>query len=239
MGMAFQLFQSITPYFFGKYSSTFTNKNQILDPVTTSIKLALLYYKPLYTKVSIDKNRVYLQEPKVYQGFVRWAYSDEAKDIHVLMSAIDNFLNWYNISDKRVRYICHRVICGLEKIMKCYEENEDKIVVIKNIQFNIDKIKRTTGELYELDEKDDDDSVTSSDSVLSTISLDDGKDTIYYDFFKNHWNDRELMIVYNMLKELETDCNEKKQSSIIRSIENMLRYKDSETHKFVNKLVKY
>ena len=98
------------------------------------------------------------------------------------------------------------------------------------------------GELYttkEIDEETLDKS--SSTSLLSTVSFfsKEEKQDIYSSYFQSHWNKREIKIIYNMLKELETDSNEKKQKSIIMSIEELLSYKDDETHKYITKLIQY
>jgi len=243
--MAFQFIKSLTPFFFDKYTSNNANKNQILDPISTSIKLSLLYYKPQYTRISIDKNRVYLQEPSFYQGIMRNAYGDEGGDIDILICSVENLLTWYNISDTKIRYICNRIINGLEKLNVCYKDNEKKKMVSRGISSFIEKIKREMGELYEPQTDNtttDTDSILSTDSadsIMTTVSLDDDKKGIYFDYFRNHWSELEILIVYNTLKELERDQNIKKQLSLIKSIEDILYYKDTETHKFIKKLVKY
>jgi hypothetical protein len=240
MDMAFKLLPSMTPYFLDKYAQEGNNKNQILDPISTSIKMALYYYKPLYTKLRITNNRIEFQEPSFYQWFIRTMNHDEGSDIHIAICSIENMLAWYPIADPRIRYICKRVICGFEKMIECYGPDDKK--VSKILTFFIDKIKREVGEMYtSQDDENDTDSIASyeSDKMIEVkISPDDPKN-VYVDYFQKHWNDREIMIIYTILRELEMDENAEKQKAMIKSVEDILKHKDSETYTFIKKLIKY
>jgi hypothetical protein len=237
--MALTFFKSSIPYFMENLASSLgysNDKNQILDPITTSVRLSLLIYKPMYTKIGINRNRVNFQEPNIFQGIMRKASGDQRTDIHILISSIKNLINWYNISDKRIRYICNKVIAGLDKLSKCYKEDEDTNLVSQTINFFIDEIKRELGELYIPNDDDSNKSDIDTDSIMSDRLI---ENNIYYEYFKKHWNEREIMIVYNQLKELEIDEKKEKRESIIESIENLLKYKDRETYKYMTSLTKY
>jgi len=250
MAMAFNILKNIAPFFIDNVVTSLgfhkNTKNQILDPITTSVKISLLLYKPLYTKLSINNNRVNFQEPTyILQGLTRRFNGDQRSDINILIQSIKNLLNWYNISDKKVRYICNGVINGLGKLSKCYgEEDENTNLVSQTIGFFIDKIRKDLGELYVPDTntetydstKEDKDSDDDNHSILSDKFM---ENNIYFEFFKNHWNEREISIIYSQLKELEIDDNDTKRQSIIESIEKFLSYKDDETYKYMISLTKY
>ena len=241
--MAFSFLKSVTPFFMDNIGYRFgfyTDKNQILDPITTAIRISLLAYKPLYTKINISDNRIYFQEPMVLiQGIRRNFNGDTGTDIHIMINSIKNLLLWYKRSDKRIRYIFDGVISGLEKLSQGYR-NIDKKYVSETIDLFIDKIKSELGDLHDsIDDNTDTESIHSNTDVESLLSDKLIENDIYYDYFKKHWNVREIMIIYNQLKELEIDENQKKRESIIQSIDNLLTYKDEETNKYITSLTKY
>ena len=47
----------------------------LLDPLSVIIKLAILGNKPIGTKVSIQNNILYLQEPGIFQALCRLIYN--------------------------------------------------------------------------------------------------------------------------------------------------------------------
>jgi hypothetical protein len=59
-------------------------KSKIIDPFSTIIRLSLISFKPVGTKLCIDHNRIYLQEPNVLQGTVRTIHGDQKDDLHNL-----------------------------------------------------------------------------------------------------------------------------------------------------------
>lgn len=225
MSSTFNLIKNITPYlnFISSLGFNSNNKNQIIDPFSTAIKICLLIYKPLYTKLSISENRIYFQEPNLYQGTRRTLNGDQGSDIYIIINSIENLLLWYKISDKNIRYICIEMIKGLEKISKCYHEEDDKKIISQTINFFIEKIQRK----LENNEEEEEIQTHTSDH------------NIYYDFFKKQWNEREIIIIFNQLQELDLDQNKDKQISLIKSIEEFLNYKDNETYKYINNLTKY
>ena len=242
--MAFTFIKNIAPFFVDNMASTlgiYTNdKNQILDPITTSVRLSLLLYKPLYTKLSIDNNRIYFHEPwliPIIQSVQRKITRDQRSDLHIIFLSIENLLHWYKISDKKIRFICDGVINGLEKLSKCYSQEKNTNFTSKAIDNEIDKLKRMLGEIRETSEDiESNNSECGTESILSDHLI---EDNINYEYFKSHWSEREISIIYNQLKELEYDDNKSKRESLIESIEHFLTHKDDNTHKYMINLTKY
>lgn len=238
--MAMNFIGGLTPFVIDKITTAIgwnnNDKNQILDPITTSVRICLLVYKPLYTKIGIDENRIWFHEPSIiplYQGVVRTYTKDQKSDINIIMTSIEKLLIWYKISDKKIRYLCDGLINGFEKLGKCYSKGDSGNMIIKHIDYFIEKTKRELGEIHETSE---DSNISDTDSILSDRLV---ENDVNYEFFKSHWNDRELTIIYNQLKELELDEDPEKRSSIINSIENFLSHKDKQTHKHIDSLTKY
>lgn len=231
----------LTPFVIDKVTSAIgwsnKDKNQILDPVTTSVRICLLLYKPLHTKLGIDQNRIWFHEPSewnpFYQGVIRTYSKDQKSDIVIITTSIQKLLLWYKISDKKIRYICEGLIKGLEKLKQCYTDGEKGNIITKHIKYFNDQIKQELGEIHDTSE---DSNISDTDSILSDRLV---ENDVNYEFFKSHWNERELTIIYSQLKELEADEDPKKRTSIINSIEHLLSYKDKETHEHIDGLTKY
>ena len=61
----------------------------LLDPLSVIIKLAILSNKPLGTKIRIDNNVIYLQEPGPFQALCRYFFSSNKTDIQYLYNPIE------------------------------------------------------------------------------------------------------------------------------------------------------
>jgi hypothetical protein len=60
----------------------------LLDPLTVIIKLAILGYKPIGTKLSIQNNTMYLQEPGPFQALCRYLGHANKSDLQYLYNPI-------------------------------------------------------------------------------------------------------------------------------------------------------
>lgn len=61
----------------------------ILDPLSVIIKLAILSNKPVGTKLRIDNNIIYTQEPGPFQAFCRYIFKNNKTDIQYLYNPIE------------------------------------------------------------------------------------------------------------------------------------------------------
>ena len=61
----------------------------ILDPLSVIIKLAILSNKPVGTKLRIDNNIIYTQEPGPFQAFCRYLFKNNKTDIQYLYNPIE------------------------------------------------------------------------------------------------------------------------------------------------------
>jgi len=61
----------------------------VLDPLSVIIKLAILSNKPIGTKIRIDNNIIYLQEPGHFQAFCRYILKNNKTDIQYLYNPIE------------------------------------------------------------------------------------------------------------------------------------------------------
>lgn len=134
---------SISPYVVESYAKLpyHNGKNQILDPISTAIRLGLLCFKPPHTKINISNNRIYFQEPSIFQGIIRRVCGDNRSNINIVIECIQRFTQWYNMKNYQVRYICERMLDGLLTLKTCYDNTSDKLVS-QTITFFVDTIRR-------------------------------------------------------------------------------------------------
>ena len=60
-------------------------KDSILDPLTCLIRLSILEFKPIGTKISLNNSKIKYNDPSVIQGAVRWSNGDNREDLHNLL----------------------------------------------------------------------------------------------------------------------------------------------------------
>lgn len=67
----------------------------ILDPLSVIIKLAIISNKPIGTKLRIDNNIIYLQEPGPFQAVCRYVLKSNKTDIQYIYNPIELACNKY------------------------------------------------------------------------------------------------------------------------------------------------
>ena len=95
-GKAFQTmtrrgFENFTGKAFIFFNTIFNDtdkRNSILDPFTCIIRLAILSFKPVGTKISIHNNKISYHDPNILQGALRWTYGDNREDLHNIYNPI-------------------------------------------------------------------------------------------------------------------------------------------------------
>jgi len=67
----------------------------ILDPLSTIIKLAILSNKPIGTKIHIQNNVIYFQDPGPFQALCRYIYNDNKTDLQYIYNPIELACKYY------------------------------------------------------------------------------------------------------------------------------------------------
>lgn len=100
----------------------------ILDPLSVIIKLAILGNKPVGSKIMIQDNIMYIQEPGIFQSITRMIYSSNKTDLRLILNPIkiacQTFLTKESMQKTpRIRelFICAQN--GLHKITETYRNN--------------------------------------------------------------------------------------------------------------------
>lgn len=67
----------------------------VLDPLSVIIKLTIISNKPVGTKIRIESNVIYLQDPGPFQAFCRYILKSNKTDIQYLYNPIEIACNMY------------------------------------------------------------------------------------------------------------------------------------------------
>ena len=116
------------------------DKNSIIEPLICLVRLAILEFKPLGTKISIFNNRITYNEPNLLQGAVRWSNGDTRDDLHNIFLPIAKAGEWYSLENEDIKNILIFAIRGLEKLKSSYSRNS---TINHSIQYYISYLKTT------------------------------------------------------------------------------------------------
>jgi hypothetical protein len=107
-------------------NTNINTKSFILDPLSVIVKLAILSNKPVGTKLLIQNNVIYFQEPGPFQSISRYFYKSNKTDIQYLYNPIN--IACLNFLSKDFVTKTHRIkdlfICaqnGLKNLMETYK----------------------------------------------------------------------------------------------------------------------
>lgn len=171
-------------------------KNIIIDPLSCLIKLALLTFYPVGTKISISDNRINISEPSIFQGTFRFLNGDGREDLHNLCIPILKGIEWYwNPEDKEMISLFDYSIQGIEKLKNTYPSNS----VISHcldlyMQYLICKKGNThinnRGSNSIKNNKDDEQSIENDNKI--------------HNFLKSLWTPREIHIIIQTILEYDS-----------------------------------
>ena len=192
-----------------------SNRNLILEPFCCILRIILLEYKPDGTKISIQNNSILYNDPSIYQGVMRTIYGDNREDIHNLYAPILKGFEWFSITDSKMnRFFFERLISGLEKLNKAYNENT---IIHHSISHYITMVR----DLIDIND-------------LSKYKNNDKKESPLIEELKNIWDNDELYIIYKNLHFINNSEDDELTKTYIKSIEDILSYKEKQVEKYIN-----
>ena len=196
------------------------NNKQILDPLSSIIRLALLNYKEKGCKISIYNNKIYIQPPNIFQGTVRWTYGDNRNDLHNLCNPIEKAVQWYDPkTNEDIESIFKTAVEGLKKLKKAYISKDNKIgdsnLVCHSITHYINILNNRL-----------------KNGDYPKIENDKDPSGLKYLWYKN-----EIMVIKNLL-EITSEKRDKNESCIftLNAIESILEGKDHLVRTLVGKI---
>ena len=196
--------------------------DSIIEPLTCLIRLSILEFKPLNTKLSISNNRITYDDPTVLQGALRWSNGDKREDIHNIFNPIRKAGEWFDLENEDICTIFRFGIKGLEKLKLSYNENS---TIAHSIEYYIFYLKNKVNKDCENENSKNDDSKVKENNTI-------------YTKLRELWNKREIEIIKNILLELDDNRSDShKQESMIEAIESILHRKEESVQNLLHETV--
>lgn len=184
-------------------------KDSILEPMCVIIRLILLNYKEIGTKLSVSNNSITYNTPSVLQGVGRTIMGDSREDLHNLYEPIDKFTQWYKRSEYDLLY--SETILGLNKLIQTYSQNSTIHHTIQHYITILDGVKNSDG-LGNSNEKKD----TNINPIIDKL--------------KTIWEKKEIDTICNLI-------NLSKNNIVyIDTIENIINEKEKNVNEYITKI---
>ena len=194
------------------------SSNQILEPFSTLLKLAIISYKSDGTKIAIYKNKLYIQEPGITQGTSRYVYGNSREEIHHLLKPLMRCVNLYPLEDKpELKQIYEQAIIGIKKLKESY--NNESSTVCFTLDLYIQILNQTM-----------EDNSVHVDSFEKSQNLDDlalstNTKLNLEKIFEGIWTTNDINLVSSMFVTVNTA--EECRDSYLKGIENIIKAKET------------
>jgi hypothetical protein len=193
------------------------DKNIIIDPMSCLIKLSILKYYPIGTKISIGDNMITILDPGLLQGTFRFIKGDGREDLHNLYVPLIKSIEWFwNKDDNEIKNLFDFAINGLEILKSSYPINS---TICHTLDLYIHHL--TTKQTKTFQNKDVN---YNSSSINNEI----------HDYVQHLWNQREIHIIIELLLEYEKKIKDNKnEKHILESILNLTNAKELKLKDFL------
>ena len=193
---------------------TFYIKNEktfVLEPLTCMIRLAMLSFKPNGAKICVYENSIYIQEPSILQGPIRWISGDNRNDIHYLLEPITKALQKYaHKNNNSLKNIYTLALDGLKKLKKSYiKKTHNSSLTTHSIDLYISKIKESLTN----EEKN------NNNNIL--LDNDDSNNKTYESLIML-WTDEQIDIINTLFQQCQKNTDNK---SYLYAIDNIINSK--------------
>jgi hypothetical protein len=205
-------------YFFNFFNG-FRNKpdkNIIIDPLSCLIKLSILKFCPIGTKISIGDNMITILDPGLLQGTYRFVKGDAREDLHNLYVPLIKSIEWYwhEENNNNINNLFDFAINGLETLRASYPHNS---TITHTLDLYIHHL--TSKQVKTLQNKDINTNETSNE---------------IHEYLKQLWNQREIHIIIELLLEYEKNIkNNKTEKYILETILNLTNAKEVKLREYL------
>lgn len=203
-------------------------EGQILEPLSSIIRLSMLHLKDKGTKLQIVNNSIKFDTPNFLQGPNRWINGDTRSDLHNLSNPLQISIEWYSPSQSEdLKFIYQQSLEGLNVLGNSYDIDNVSSLIANTIQHY--KILINTA----LSECEDRETNIKKENLTSSCISDNTEINKQY---KELWNKMEI----NIIKKLLTIAIRKKEKgevydNYLTSIESILDDKDQHIRTIIYK----
>ena len=197
-------------------------KHFLLDPLSVIIKLAIIGNKPVGTKLLIQNNVIYFQEPGMFQSLSRIFYNTNKTDLQYMYNPIQiactTFLSKENI--QKTPRIKNLFVCaqnGLKKLMETYKSCSI-ITLCLNYYYAI--ITNYVEQKYN-------DSIFYKDALTSLYT------TELIDSLNEQWTTEKIKVILDLISFLTNDTM---ASNNVKTLETIMENTDPNSEKIISNI---
>ena len=183
------------------------SKQLILEPLSCVLKLSLLQWKPIGTKISVYNNSLHYHEPTMYQGILRSWGGDSRQDLHNICHPIIKCLDWYSKDDDIYQFFYSESIKGLIQLKKSYDSNS-------LINHTIDHY------IAVLDGKSEQESIEDNAVIIG---------------LKDMWTEKEISILHTMLEHI-LSIDDQDKDMYVEVFEHLLDMKEQKVCLYIHNI---
>jgi hypothetical protein len=197
-------------------------KSYILDPLTVIIKLAILSNKPVGTKLLIQNNVIYFQEPGPFQSISRMFYKTNKTDLQYIFNPLNiaciHFLS-KSFSSKTPR-IKKLFVCAQNGLKKLIETYKSCSIITLTLNYYYALLTNHIQEVY-------------NENMFIKDSF-----TCYYtqpvcDSLNNQWTDTKIKVVLDLITFLLDNDD---AANNVRSLETIINGIDENTKTIISEI---
>jgi hypothetical protein len=193
----------------------------ILDPLTVIIKLAILSNKPIGTKLFIQNNLIYFQEPGIFQGFCRLIYKSNKTDLQFLYNPLQLACAFFLSKDtlKKTPRMKNLFICAQNGLLQLMETYKNSSIIRLALNYYYVIISNFVDEVYN-DKLFKKDSMTTfyNEAIVKTLN--------------ERWTNEKIKVILDIISFLNTDTTSAINN--VKSIETLMFTIDEETRTIIN-----
>jgi hypothetical protein len=191
----------------------------LLDPLTVIIKLAVLSNKPIGTKIAIQHNVLYFQEPGPFQALCRYLYNTNKMDIQYIYNPIQLACQQYLSKESvqkmpRMKLLFASAQKGLENLMETYKSWS---IIRLCLNYYYVLISNYMDDIYN-------DKLFRKDGMTQMYS----KETV--DMLNGQWTNEKIKVILNLIEFLKNDSMAENN---VKSLENIVDNIDKSTKKLL------
>jgi hypothetical protein len=192
----------------------------LLDPLSVIIKLAIIGNKPVGTKILIQNNVIYLQEPGMFQSISRIFYNTNKTDLQYMYNPIQiactTFLSAENI--KKTPRIKNLFICAQNGLKKLIETYKSCSIITLCLNYYYAIITNHIEQKYN-------DSIFYKDTLTSLYTIE------LIELLNNQWTTEKIKVVLDLIMFLTNDTM---ASNNVKTLETIMENTDPNTQKIVS-----
>ena len=196
-------------------------KSYILDPLSVIVKLAILSNKPVGTKLLIQNNVIYFQEPGPFQSIARIVYKSNKTDLQYIYNPINiaclHFLSKQFV--EKTPRIKNLFLCAQNGLKKLIETYKSCSIITITLNYYYSLLTNHISQTY-------------NDSMFVKDNL-----TRYYtqsinDSFNKQWTDEKIKVVLDIITFLGKNDN----PNNVKSLETIMEDIDKNSQNIIGEI---